>query len=195
MYFEPRLINVTGNKQSALRFLARSVYETPSRWVVVVGEDRTLVAQFLTHLDRVSEPFPLVMPNLGRDMHPKQQRSLVERLKATHPDDNVLASTDCPLVLAGCEPQEVWILEQSYATFSVRQADAHPMLCTGSELNQVFFGVSRANDIGEQARRYVEIATNRYRSDEDQVEMEANLAKLRKYSIPISCVPVERVST
>lgn len=195
MYFEPRSHRVkTSDSRLALGALAKFVREVPSRWIVIVGEDAVLVAQFLVHLDIANKRRDYVFADLGQGMHPKEQRLLVERLRQEFPN-NVLASTQCPLVLSGCYQDEVWILERSEEEgFSIRQGHTHPMLCTGSGLNEVFFGVLYANPLSEKIRRGVEIAYNRYRTDEDQAEMEANFAEAQKHGIPMgSCVPVERV--
>lgn len=194
-FFEPRRISSSSfDIEIALELLAEKICETSSGWTVIVGEDAVLVAHFMTFLDKAFDYSATVMANLGRDRHPKTQRLLVEQLKAIYPD--VIASTQCPLVLAGCEQDEVWILEYTEKLgFSVRQGDAHPMLCTGSELNRVFFGVNHANDLSETMRRYVEIAYKRSRSDKEQTEMEECLAQLQKHNISLDHIdPVERVS-
>lgn len=194
--FEPRHYSVTSRDSTiALKQLAKHIVEVPSDWTVIVGEHQVLIQRLMTCLDNVDDfaHYDRLRPDLGKYEHPKQQVTLVERLKAES-TERVLASTQCPLVLASCEQHEVWILERSGDTFSVRQGSVHPMLCTGSELNRVFFGVNHANDLSEVMRRYVEIAYKRRRSDEEQTEMEANLAKLQKHNISLDhIVPVERV--
>jgi hypothetical protein len=68
------------------------------------------------------------------------------------------------------------------------------MVMTGSELNREFFGVDRASPLGEDLRRYVELASNPYRSDADDQLARALLATLNANDIPVDYQPVPRKS-
>ena len=97
-------------------------------------------------------------------------------------------------MLAGCKADEVWVLEQDRDTGNVaaRVGPVSPMLLTGSELNREFFGVERASTLSEDMRRYVELASNPYRSDEDDVLATTLLRKLQDNDIAVDYQPAAR---
>jgi hypothetical protein len=162
----------------------------------------SLVADIIGHvwLD-AGEEVPLadmeglvLVDELDLHLHPKWQSQIVEGLKRTFPKMQFIVTTHSPLVLAGCEADEVWTLKQDPETGDVtaEQGTVLPMLLTGSELNSVFFGVERASQLSEDARRYVEVASDRYRTDEEHAEALELREKLQKHGAKISFEPVKR---
>jgi hypothetical protein len=123
----------------------------------------------------------VLVDELDLHLHPTWQTTMVAGLKATFPRMQFIVTTHSPLVLAGCRADEVWMLEQDEATGDVtaRPNATEPMLLTGSELNRDFFGVERVSRLSEELRRYVELASNPYRSDAEEREVMTLLPKLR----------------
>ena len=138
----------------------------------------------------------VLVDEIDLHLHPKWQTEIVRGLKRTFPKMQFIVTTHSPLVLAGCERGEVLMLVQDPETGDVtaqRKDDVLPMLLTASELNSEFFGVERASQLSEDLRRYVEIAGDRYRSDEEDVLARSLLAKLRGHGVEISFEPLKRV--
>ncbi len=123
----------------------------------------------------------VLVDELDLHLHPTWQTTVVEGLKSAFPRMQFIVTTHSPLVLAGCRADEVWRLEQDRATGDVtaQPSPSEPMLLTGSELNRDFFGVERASPASEELRRYVELASNPYRSDAEDAEAHSLLFKLR----------------
>ena len=123
----------------------------------------------------------VLVDELDLHLHPTWQTNVVAGLKATFPRMQFIVTTHSPLVLAGCRADEVWMLEQDEQSGDVtaRPSATEPMLLTGSELNRDFFGVERASRWSEELRRYVELASNPYRSDAEEREAMSLLQKLR----------------
>lgn len=138
----------------------------------------------------------VLVDELDLHLHPTWQTEIVAGLKRTFPNMQFIVTTHSPLVLAGCRAEEVWMLKQAEATGDVTAEHGHssPMVMTGSELNREFFGVDRASPLGEDLRRYVELASNPYRSDADEQLARALLAALRANDIPVDYQPVPRKS-
>lgn len=123
----------------------------------------------------------VLVDEIDLHLHPTWQTTVVEGLKSAFPKMQFIVTTHSPLVLAGCRADEVWRLLQDPSTGDVtaQTSAAEPMLLTGSELNRDFFGVERASPASEELRRYVELASNPYRSDAEDAEAHALLRKLR----------------
>jgi hypothetical protein len=123
----------------------------------------------------------VLVDELDLHLHPTWQTQIVAGLKATFPRMQFIVTTHSPLVLAGCRAEEVWVLKQDAETGDVTAAssDVEPRFLTGSELNRDFFGVERASRLSEELRRYVELASNPFRSDAQDAEARALLQELR----------------
>jgi hypothetical protein len=123
----------------------------------------------------------VLVDELDLHLHPTWQTQIVAGLKATFPRMQFIVTTHSPLVLAGCRADEVWVLKQDPETGDVTAAcsDVEPRLLTGSELNRDFFGVERVSRLSEELRRYVELASNPFRSDAQDAEARTLLQALR----------------
>jgi hypothetical protein len=136
----------------------------------------------------------VLVDELDLHLHPTWQTEIVAGLKATFPRMQFIVTTHSPLVLAGCRADEVWRLEQDEASgdITARSGEVSPMLLTGSELNRQFFGVDRASPLSESLRRYLELASDPYRSDADDALVRKLLQELRAQEITIEYEPVAR---
>jgi hypothetical protein len=138
----------------------------------------------------------VLVDEIDLHLHPTWQTEIVAGLKRTFPNMQFIVTTHSPLVLAGCRADEVWMLKQHETTGDVTAEPGHaaPMVMTGSELNREFFGVERASPLGEELRRYVELASNPYRSDSDDQLARKLLDTLHANEIPVDYQPVPRKS-
>ena len=138
----------------------------------------------------------VLVDELDLHLHPTWQTEIVAGLKRAFPNMQFIVTTHSPLVLAGCKADEVWMLKQDEMTGDVTAAPGEhsPMVMTGSELNREFFGVRRASPWSEDLRRYVELASNPYRTDGEDGQARQLLASLRANDIPVDYEPVARKS-
>jgi hypothetical protein len=164
----------------------------------------SLVADIIGHvwLD-AGEPVELddmegivLVDELDLHLHPTWQTEIVTGLKATFPRMQFIVTTHSPLVLAGCRADEVWTLAQDPSTgdITARQGNVAPMLLTTSEMYREYFGVSRtyASELGEALRRYVELASNPFRSDAEDAEVLALREHLLDHRVDVDYQPVAR---
>lgn len=137
----------------------------------------------------------VLVDELDLHLHPTWQTEVVAGLKNTFPNMQFIVTTHSPLVLAGCRADEVWMLEHDPVTGDVSCAPSvtEPMLLTGSELNRDFFGVERASPVSESLRRYMELAGNPYRSNDEDGEAKKLLQELRD-SLGAETITYEPVS-
>jgi hypothetical protein len=140
----------------------------------------------------------VLVDELDLHLHPTWQTEIVAGLKATFPRMQFIVTTQSPLVLAGCRAEEVWTLAQDEATGDVtaRQGNVAPMLLTTSEMYREYFGVSRtyASELGEALRRYVELASNPFRSDAEDEQVTALRKHLLDNRVDVDYQPTPRKS-
>jgi hypothetical protein len=138
----------------------------------------------------------VLVDELDLHLHPTWQTEIVTGLKATFPRMQFIVTTHSPLVLAGCRAEEVWTLAQDEATGDVtaRQGNVAPMLLTTSEMYREYFGVSRtyASELGESLRRYVELASNPFRSDAEDEQVAMIRKHLLDHRVDVDYQPVPR---
>lgn len=164
----------------------------------------SLVADIIGHvwLD-AGEPVELddmegivLVDELDLHLHPRWQTEIVTGLKATFPRMQFIVTTHSPLVLAGCHADEVWTLAQDATTgdITARQGNVAPMLLTTSEMYREYFGVSRtyASELGEALRRYVDLASNPFRTDAEDAEVAALRKHLLEHRVDVDYQPVAR---
>ncbi len=140
----------------------------------------------------------VLVDELDLHLHPTWQTEIVTGLKRTFPRMQFIVTTHSPLVLAGCKADEVWMLKQDEATgdIAAEQSVVSPMLLTASEMFREYFGVARtyASELGDALRRYVELASNPYRSNADEEQVAALRAHLLDNRVDVDYQPVARKS-
>lgn len=138
----------------------------------------------------------VLVDELDLHLHPAWQAEIVTGLKAAFPRMQFIATTHSPLVLAGCRADEVWTLRRDQVTgdITARQGEVAPMLLTTSEMYREYFGVSRtyASELGEALRRYVELASNPFRSDAEDAEVTELRKHLLAHRVDVDYQPVAR---
>ena len=145
---------------------------------------------------RISDMEGLVLiDELDLFLHPKWQVGLIRALKATFPRMQFVVTTHSPMLLVGCERDEVCILrEDNHGNVQVEEAPAAPALMSGSEIYKVFFDVGNLypNKAGELLQRYGFLASNPKRSDAEENEIHQLLAQLRQEGVEPDWEPVPR---
>jgi hypothetical protein len=137
----------------------------------------------------------VLIDELDLFVHPTWQVHLVSRLKKTFPRMQFIVTTHSPMLLSGCERDEVVILQQDTSgNVEAHEAPASPALMSGSELYRVFFGVEGLypNQAGALLRQYGFLASNPDRSDEEDAEVQRIRAQLVALGVTPDWEPVAR---
>jgi hypothetical protein len=137
----------------------------------------------------------VLIDELDLFLHPAWQVNLIPALKATFPRMQFVVTTHSPMLLAGCERDEVLILQQdSSGNVQAHEAPASPALMSGSELYKVFFGVEGLypNRAGALLRQYGFLASNPERSDGEDQEIERLRGQLLALGVQPDWDPVPR---
>jgi hypothetical protein len=137
----------------------------------------------------------ILIDELDLFVHPAWQVHVVSRLKKTFPRMQFVVTTHSPMLLSGCERDEVVILQQdSSGNVEAHEAPASPALMSGSELYKVFFGVEGLypNLAGALLRQYGFLASNPDRSDEEDAEVRRIRDQLISLGVTPDWEPVAR---
>jgi len=137
----------------------------------------------------------LLIDELDLFLNPAWQVNLIPAFKATFPHMQFVVTTHSPMLLAGCERDEVIILQQDQAgNVEAREAPAAPALMSGSELYKVFFGVEGLypNRAGNLLRQYGFLASSPYRSDEEEETVQKLRAQLQGLGVSPDWEPTPR---
>lgn len=175
----------------------------------VAGVDLKLPARWLSHgyqssLAWVADLVGQVMleggPGVARDameglvlideidlyLHPKWQVGLIQALRETLPNMQFIATTHSPILLSAFHREEVVMLDFDDAGDVVQvPTPRDPRLLTGSELYELFFGIDKLYpaELGERLERYVRLATDPFRTDEEDATARRLLEDLRAEDI------------
>jgi hypothetical protein len=140
----------------------------------------------------------VLIDELDLFLHPAWQVTLIRGLKATFPRMQFVVTTHSPMLLSGCERDEVFILEQDEeGNVQARQAPANPALMSGSELYKVFFGVEGLypTEAGDLLQRYGFLASNPRRTNEEERTMQELRKQLLAKGVQPEWEPVKRRGT
>lgn len=121
----------------------------------------------------------VLIDEIDLHLHPRWQVGLIEALKDIFPKLQFVVTTHSPLVITGCEPDEVIRLERRDG--EVTQVDTpapSPRTMTGTELYWNYFALDQLipNARGQALYDYERLARNGARTEEE----EARLERLRK---------------
>jgi hypothetical protein len=168
-------------------------YQSTIAWVV------DLVAQYWSETGKqipLDEIEGLVLiDEIDLHIHPTWQRGLIRALRHALPRVQFVATTHSPMVLPGLEPHEIFILEAE-KDGSVRwaQSTQQPRLLSGGEIYERFFDIRSVypEEHAQKLHRYLRLAADAYRSDEEEGEMAGLLKWLQNERVPVAYDPVPR---
>lgn len=187
-------------------------YQSTIAWIA------DLVGHILLEADGWVEPADfeglVLIDEIDLYLHPVWQARLIPALRQTFPKLQFVATTHSPVVLATLAPDEVIRLQVDPISGHVRQvtpdaesgewADANqaghqhtqpdPRTLTGTEVYQTYFGLERftLNEHGEQLRSYTALATDPYRNDYQQQQLEQLRDELTAAAVADLVSPVPR---
>ena len=138
----------------------------------------------------------VLVDELDLHLHPTWQVGFITALKQTFPRLQFVVTTHSPMLLAGLEADEIVMLEEDPQTGNVvaRHEERPPKLLTATQLLERYFAIDRLYPINlaEKLRRYDFIASNPYRSDEEDHEMSSLRTELEEAGAGPKWEPVER---
>jgi len=192
------------------RFTIRSGGEDmkiPATWLSQ-GFQSTIawIADLLGHIvletQTETAPVPLaeiqglvLIDEIDLHLHPRWQVRLVAALKRVFPKVQFVVTTHSPMVLPALRQEEIVILDVDGDGDIVAHApDSSPMLLTGSEIYQEFFGIDELHpaDLAHDRRRYGFLVGNPMRTDDEEREMQQIRAKFQELGIDPGWEPVPR---
>lgn len=119
-------------------------------------------------------------------LHPQWQVGLIQALRETLPNMQFIATTHSPILLSAFHRDEVVMLDfDDDGNVVQKDTPRDPRLLTGSELYQLFFGIDRLYpaELGDRLERFVRLATDPYRTDEEDEAARRLLDGLREEDI------------
>ncbi len=137
----------------------------------------------------------VLIDELDLFLHPVWQAQLIPALKHIFPRIQFIVTTHSPMLLPGCEQDEVFILRQDEnGDVNVHPAEASPAIMSGSEIYRVFFGVDGqfAKKAGGLLQQYAFLASNPLRTDGDDTQIASLLKQLAKLKVTPDWEPVPR---
>ncbi|HYO59772.1 AAA family ATPase [Archangium sp.] len=168
-------------------------YQTTIAWIA------DLVGQVW---NEARQPIPLrdieglvLVDEIDLHLHPTWQRGLVAALRTAFPRVQFVATTHSPMVLPGLEPHEIFLLrQQDDGSVYWEQSRQRPRLLTGGEIYERFFDIGSVypTEDAEKLHRYLRLASDAFRTEEEAAEMVALRAELDRKGIPVAYEPVPR---
>jgi len=138
----------------------------------------------------------VLVDELDLHLHPTWQVGFIPALKQTFPRLQFVVTTHSPMLLAGLEADEVIVLEEDSKTGNVLalHEERPPKLLTATQLLERYFSIDRLYPINlaEKVRRYDFIASNPYRSNDEDREMHGLREELEREGAAPGWEPVER---
>lgn len=147
-------------------------------------------------------------------LHPTWQAALVPALRETFPKVQFVTTTHSPVVLSSLAPDEIVVVDQHPVTGDVERfvhdpetgqlvpestvaigtSAPDPRAMTGTDVYRTWFGLDRLtlNPHGERLRSYLQLATDPFRTDEEDAELLAVKRELEKDRVELPREPVPR---
>ncbi len=147
-------------------------------------------------------------------LHPTWQAGLIAALRRTFPKVQFVATTHSPVVLSSLRPEEIVVVDQHPETGDVERfihdpetgklapgsevkepgGSPDPRAMTGTDVYRTWFGLDRLtlNPDGERLRRYLQLATDPFRSDEDHSELRKLKRELERHEVRLPTDPLAR---
>jgi hypothetical protein len=162
-------------------------YQTIVSWVA------DLIGQFLweyeTELSLENMRGLVLIDELDLHIHPSWQVTLVKSLKNTFPNVQFVATTHSPMILPALDQDEIWSMNTlDNGDIEITPAHRSPLLMTGSEIYETFFGIDRLypNEIGQSLQRLGLLQAKVSPSDDDRDEIRHLQATLRQVGVEVN---------
>jgi predicted ATPase len=137
----------------------------------------------------------VLIDELDLHLHPRWQVVLVKALKAALPNIQFVVTTHSPMILPGLEQDEIYRLAlDDDGNVRIRQSDRPPTLMTATEIYDTFFGLDALypNELGAALLRYGYLASDPWRSDSEEAELQGLRKQLNSAGLATEVVPEPR---
>lgn len=137
----------------------------------------------------------VLVDELDLHLHPSWQRRLVSTLKKVFPKLQFIATTHSPIVLAGLEADEIVRLKRAPDGGVIAETNTtNPAFLTPTELLNEFFGFGDEfpSEVGQRMHEYMVLATNPFRDDEEEQQLDALRAELTEKKAAPAIQPTPR---
>ncbi|GAB4061964.1 AAA family ATPase [Uliginosibacterium sediminicola] len=141
-----------------------------ARWITLAERNELEIGEnFLAEMRGL-----VLIDEIDLHLHPRWQIEIISRTKALLPKMSFVVTTHNPLTLVGAKAEEVWILDRSSGTVSATAGIDTPMLLTGGQIYQKYFGISEIfpNQFGRLLQRFGYLSGYAMRSDAEEAELE-----------------------
>ena len=138
----------------------------------------------------------VLIDELDLHLHPTWQVRLARALTKVFPKLQFITTTHSPTLLAGLDDDEIIRLGTQDGEVVQVETGGSPRSSTGTELLADHFGIDRliTNPAGDDLWRYAELATNPYRTDEEDAEMRRLRERLKVAKIDPKLEPEPRAA-
>lgn len=137
----------------------------------------------------------VLLDEIDLHLHPSWQVRLVNALKHTFPKLQFITTTHSPMILPYVRQDELFlVVEDGSGNVTVKAADQSPMLMTGSQIYDVFFGIDKIypESLREDLRRYGFLSGDPFRSVAEDEELLTVQKRLADHGIQPDWKPVAR---
>lgn len=132
----------------------------------------------------------LLVDTIDAGLHPQEQAEVLPLLRRLFPNMQIICSTFSPLVVSGCRPDQVFVVEGQ----EVRPLGLDPRLMTATEIYRRIFGVVETppGPIFAKVKQYEFLCASPYRTDEQEEERKQLRRELRREGVKRIAEPVSR---
>ena len=137
----------------------------------------------------------VLLDEIDLHLHPSWQVRLVNALKHTFPKLQFITTTHSPMILPYVRQEELFlVVEDGNGNVTVRASDQSPMLMTGSQIYDVFFGIDQVfpSSLRDDVRRYGFLAGDPFRSETEDQELRVLKERLEGNGIKPDWQPLPR---
>ncbi len=138
----------------------------------------------------------VLLDEIDLHLHPTWQIEAIHRARRLLPRMTFFVTTHNPAAVVGARPEEIWVLRRDGDAVTAEQHEVPPTLLTAGEILRTYFGMDRLypSELGEKLDRYLKLADDPYRTDEEQAEVERLEQELSAAGVPreLDILPRER---
>lgn len=153
--------------------------------------------------ERLTADFPkrmagvVILDEIDQHLHPRWQVKIIGQVRALFPRMTFVVTTHNPLTIAGARREEVFLMQRNAdGDIEVEPARFDPRLRTGTELFAKFFGIGDVfpNELGRKLHRYGALASNPYRDESEQRELDEITELLQREGVDPGFAPEPRAA-
>lgn len=152
-----------------------------ARWITLAERDGLDISHdFLAKMRGL-----VLIDEIDLHLHPRWQIEIISRTRALMPQMSFVVTTHNPLTLVGAKASEVWILDKSTENVVATSGIETPMLLTGGQIYQKYFGISDIfpDQFGRLLQRFGYLSGYALRTDSEEIELEETRRKLAEVGI------------